>query len=996
MSGRPSGSGRSSATPAGSRPGSRAGSHVGSPTEGSGKNSGFPQGPGYDPARDRPELTPAQLLGKRFDLPADAYKKDGANETRFAARPGFNTDGKPIKVQLNLFPVTSWADKQVYQYDIVVSPNPKDSNSLVKKVWNTKTVTEELAKKGGMWLYDGSRLAWSSEKIDRNEARFTVDLDSLKERAEHEDIAKQVGKTSVYSLTIRQTATIRLSYLKAYLQGKISWDAHVLECMNFFDHCLRQFPSEQWVTIKRNFYDPMFPVGALSGDLVVNQGIYCAPRLSESINRNGTGLAINVDRCQTAFWPVDSIDQLALRLINVNKEEWSTWDEHKMAFNLRPKEIFDEKAGVTKIVPSEAFAFLRRLSKLKFNVNHRGKLGRPKIYTIKKLTFNEKYGTDGANSHTMTFEKTLENGTTKTVSVYDHYNDRWGIRLRWSRLPLIESMNGNLFPLELCNSIQDQRYTFKLNPRQTSDMIKAAATRPPKRRADIIEGITHLKWSEDPYLKAFGIQVSSSMVVSDARLLPNPEVAFANQKINPGVSGRWDLRGKKFLEPNRVQLSSWSIVCCGEHTVEPMELEHFALEFSEAYRGHGGIITNPALCLTIGFGDGNYSKICEDAYNLTQRARPDISPQMIFFILPTKNQLVYERVKKSMDCRYNLVSQCVQAAHAKAAQGQYLSNVAMKVNSKLGGVTCKVPNVTKPSQPPFWYRPTMMIGVDVSHAAPGSSQPSMAALTMSMDKHATRFGAACQTNGWRVETIQPDIMEEMIMKLAKHWVDIHRTFPQHIYYLRDGVSEGQFHDILNKEVHNMREVFQKLKFGTPQFTVIIATKRHHVRFFPKPNDRASGDRNGNPLPGTLVERDVTHPQHFDFYLCSHVAIQGTARPVHYQVILDEAGVKPNQLMKMIYQQCYQFCRSTTPVSLHPAVYYAHLASNRARSHEDINSEKMIMAYGKSGFPYAKSDGEIYDEAEERAKARPPRLLTMANTRWTIDRIAFMNTTMWYV
>lgn len=44
---------------------------------------------------------------------------------------------------------------------------------------------------------------------------------------------------------------------------------------------MRQFPSEQWITIKRNFYDPAFPVGGLAGDLVVNQGIYVAPRLSE-------------------------------------------------------------------------------------------------------------------------------------------------------------------------------------------------------------------------------------------------------------------------------------------------------------------------------------------------------------------------------------------------------------------------------------------------------------------------------------------------------------------------------------------------------------------------------------------------------------------------------------------------------------------------------------------------------------------------------------------
>lgn len=91
----------------------------------------------------------------------------------------------------------------------------------------------------------------------------------------------------------------------------------------------------------------------------------------------------------------------------------------------------------------------------------------------------------------------------------------------------------------------------------------------------------------------------------------------------------------------------------------------------------------------------------------------------------------------------------------------------------------------------------------------------------------------------------------------------------------------------------------------------VCTKRHHIRFFPG----AAGDRNANALPGTLVEKDITHPFEYDFYLCAHSAIQGTARPVHYHVLLDEANVPINDFQKMIYQFSYQYMRSTTPVSL---------------------------------------------------------------------------------
>jgi hypothetical protein len=67
----------------------------------------------------------------------------------------------------------------------------------------------------------------------------------------------------------------------------------------------------------------------------------------------------------------------------------------------------------------------------------------------------------------------------------------------------------------------------------------------------------------------------------------------------------------------------------------------------------------------------------------------------------------------------------------------------------------------------------------------------------------------------------------------------------------------------------------KLTVSQPKFVVTIASKRHHIRFFsPKATmdaDRAYPD--GNPMPGTIVERDVTHPYEFDF--CKYLGFFGT-------------------------------------------------------------------------------------------------------------------------
>jgi eukaryotic translation initiation factor 2C len=240
----------------------------------------------------------------------------------------------------------------------------------------------------------------------------------------------------------------------------------------------------------------------------------------------------------------------------------------------------------------------------------------------------------------------------------------------------------------------------------------------------------------------------------------------------------------------------------------------------------------------------------------------------------------------------------------------------------------------------------------------------------------------------------------MFPKLLRQFVKVNGCPPTHVYYLRDGIDEGQFERVLEVEVDHIAKLFTEEGYPKPKFTVIIATKRHHIRFFPKPNDMSTGDKNGNPLPGTLVERDATHPHHFDFYLCSHVAIQGTARPVHYQVIKDDNNTQPNLLQRMIYWQCYQYIRSTTPVSLHPAVYYSHIAALRARAHENIASSQKEYPGGKEGHPIGKNLGKTVGASSVTSSSKlglkAPLLLALKGPGIPDGMAAFFDMTMWYI
>ncbi|KAK1296146.1 Protein argonaute MEL1 [Acorus calamus] len=217
-------------------------------------------------------------------------------------------------------------------------------------------------------------------------------------------------------------------------------------------------------------------------------------------------------------------------------------------------------------------------------------------------------------------------------------------------------------------------------------------------------------------------------------------------------------------------------------------------------------------------------------------------------------------------------------------------------------------------------RPTIIFGADVTHPMPGEdSSPSIAAsaihglikVVASMDwPEITKYRGLVSAQPPRQEMIEDLYTESvdpkkgrvsggMIRELLVAFYRSTGQKPHRIIFYRDGVSEGQFNQVLLYEMTAIRKACGSLENGyLPPVTFVVVQKRHHTRLFPANHgDRRSTVRSGNILPGTVVDRTICHPTGFDFYLCSHAGIQSKAA-------------------------CFMF-------SVPPA-YYAHLAAFRAR------------------------------------------------------------------
>ncbi|NXD12706.1 AGO2 protein, partial [Nothocercus nigrocapillus] len=168
-------------------------------------------------------------------------------------------------------------------------------------------------------------------------------------------------------------------------------------------------------------------------------------------------------------------------------------------------------------------------------------------------------------------------------------------------------------------------------------------------------------------------------------------------------------------------------------------------------------------------------------------------------------------------------------------------------------------------RPSVFQQPVIFLGADVTHPPAGDGKkPSIAAVVGSMDAHPNRYCATVRVQQHRQEIIQD--LAAMVRELLIQFYKSTRFKPTRIIFYRDGVSEGQFQQVLHHELLAIREACIKLeKDYQPGITFIVVQKRHHTRLFCTDKNERVG-KSGNIPAGTTVDTKITHPSEFDFYL----------------------------------------------------------------------------------------------------------------------------------
>ncbi|PRQ33298.1 putative post-transcriptional gene silencing PAZ-Argonaute family [Rosa chinensis] len=455
----------------------------------------------------------------------------------------------------------------------------------------------------------------------------------------------------------------------------------------------------------------------------------------------------------------------------------------------------------------------------------------------------------------------------ENTSVVQYYRKKYKLGLKYVAWPAIQAGNDSkpvYLPMELCSIVAWQRYTKKLNKKQVTKLLEATCQRSRDRENNITQMIRQKTNNRDDkeslIRREFGLQVREEMALVKARVLPSPLLKYHDsgreKSVHPQM-GQWNMTNKKMVNGGKLQV--WALV--------------------------------------------NFSRVSQD---------------ITFEFLGALVDVCNRKIKRTCETELGIVSQCLEPQKIKRWNTQYLENLALKINVKVGGRNTVLNDAIYKKMPVVTDRfPTIIFGAYVTHPAAGDdSSPSIAAVVASTDwPEVTNYRAIVSAQHHRDEIIE-DLYKShksekglvhggLIRELLVAFYRQKRLKPSRIIFYRDGVSEGQFSQVLLHELDAIRRACLSLEEGyMPTVTFVVVQKRHHTRLLPADHsNRGQMDRSCNIQP---VDTEIFLPTEFDFDLNSHAGIQGMSHPAYYHVLFDENRFTADGLQVLTNNLCYTY------------------------------------------------------------------------------------------
>ncbi|KOC70760.1 Protein argonaute-2 [Habropoda laboriosa] len=753
-------------------------------------------------------------------------------------------------------------------------PAPQQQQQQLLPQFLLKVVFEEFRKKHfpkRFPAFDGKKNAFSAKNLPFG---VTSTEDEIK------IYDSEFCRERTFKIYLNKVANIDLSWLKNIYFGVNVEGIKEQQGLQALNIILHHAASHRFVSVGRSLFQPPVPgrIVSLTNGLDLWYGVFKSVVI-------GSRPYLNVDVAHKGFPTEQSVIELMKQLCG-NVE------------NITPRDLQYNQDKISK--------FLKGL-KVQYEIPGQ---------SMTKRT----YRVNGLVECARRNEFTLEDQTSCTVEQYFKQAKKY--KIQYPDLPClwVGSLNNKIYlPAELCKIVAGQVTHKQMDESQVRTLIKHAATDTKKRKEKIMNGFASMDLNKQPSLtNEFHISVQTDMEKVPARVLQPPMLQYNDRQVKV-FKGVW--RPEKFLRPSTLPEDSWTILNL-DRTVYDTQLYQLHSELQDNGR---------RLNMTIGNAlkpFGNLSIRGNNINNVMKyfQEKKQQNIQLVIVVIEERDNTVYGLIKQisELNIPNGMVTQCIKAGTIKKRLSEStIINILLKINSKLNGVNHTLASTYRPR---CLQKPCMILGADVTHPSPDAVNiPSIAAVAASHDPNAFQYNIEVRLQSPREEMIQD--MEEIMMKQLVFFYKQTRCKPCQLIFYRDGVSEGQLTQVMHFEMTAIRKAVARLYNADADKVPIayfVVQKRHHTRFFPT-DARNSDDRYFNVQAGTIVDTEITHPTHIDFYLVSHASIQGTARPTKYRCICNELGMSEDEIEQLTYYLCHMFARCTRSVSYPAPTYYAHLA-----------------------------------------------------------------------
>lgn len=906
-------------------------------------------------------------------------------QLRHPIRPGYGTRGEKVILFANYFELVTEPDLVLYRYSIQTLPQEKG-----RKLAQIVRLLLELPIYAA--IKDHLVTDFKSTLICRKKLSVTEIEHQIQYRTEGEEDARASATT--YKVAVQETGILSVPQLVAFLTSTTIDSAFIekgstIQALNIFrSYFSKASPGRATIGARKSFDLNKAETKDLGAGLLAIRGFLSSVRVAAS------RILVNINVTNASFYKVSPLIGLMREFGQAHQQDLRKTEKFLKKLRVKVIHIPEKKNKLGQSTPR-----IKTIWGLASPDDGLGLSHPPKVQRFGAGANDVKFfldpstgppssspsGTQAARTRGKGGGKKKKrnqvsepssgpsnSGATsqgRYISVYEYFSTNYPHHpIQNPNVPVVNvgsRENPSYLPVDVCVVEPGQNSTSKLSPQQTKEMIAFAVRKPYVNAQSIVDagpGTVGMLQQVNPMMTNFGISMSRDLITVPGRVLPPSKVNYKNSSAEV-KDGSWNMLKVKFN--TAATLKSWTTLIISERNARPdfpdqASLKPTMTNFHQALQKIGVIASPPqeGPPPVIINNPGDLPKIDEILKRISERGF-----ELVFVVLSSDNTPFYDYLKTIADTKYGLHTICSVSSKLVKNQSQYFNNVALKVNLKLGGINQLVDNTRLGV---INEGKTMVIGIDVTHPSPGSASnaPSVTSMVASVDRWLGQWPATLLVQTGREEMVKE--LDNMLKSRLLLWkAKNNNTLPANLLVYRDGVSEGQYDLVLDVELPRLRAACKALypasdtKNGLPCMTIVICGKRHATRFYS--SNVKDTDKSSNPRNGTVVDRGVTEPNLWDFYLQAHTALQGTARSCHYIVILDEIlrkrPVKSNMgykniadvLEDMTYCMCHLFGRATKTVSLCPPAKYADIVCERARKYlSGYYDPSALSATGSAG------------------------------------------------